>query len=512
LKQFIMNTSSNAFRNRLRPLSSCIRTQNRPDPCLDGISTQNHVYNEIEKIKRIQNLHTENSSLYMRDWVSLTDFGQQTQATITKNNETNDECTSTILPHKGKDESITTTTFTALQFNILAEGLSSGPNALKPFNENNKGVQKKDQNTPSVTGKEENKRSYIYGGFTDIPKPEISLDFNLRKWRILEALIGKNVYRHARDSQNNKFSSSKNKSKNTIESNSDIAGNTDSLFDLIAIEEIDRYHGFFKPTLEIFGYDSIFYPKAYAPGIDSGWYSDGCALFWKRSAFQLVKNREVRTGTYEVGNQCYIVATLQHVVTNQELIVAVTHLKAQNSLMYEEIRTTQVKQLMEIIKEEQASGIAACSENDDSNITNECDIPIIILGDFNAEPKPQYEDKPKTKVNKNDDLNCDASSSCIQSLLQQTSKPRFTSAYPIDLSLPGINFYTTWKTRGKSTVMRVIDYIFYNKQDFSDNVINCTHVLAPPCETEMEPTHLPGFRYPSDHIAIGAKFKLSSKL
>eukprot|EP00957_Ditylum_brightwellii_P187535 14281816-Ditylum_brightwellii.AAC.1 len=38
--------------------------------------------------------------------------------------------------------------------------------------------------------------------------------------------------------------------------------------------------------------------------------------------------------------------------------------------------------------------------------------------------------------------------------------------------------------------------------------MQCTHVLDVPKENEMETELLPGFRYPSDHILIGAKFKM----
>ena len=53
--------------------------------------------------------------------------------------------------------------FTVLQFNLLAEGLSSGPPAVPPFDD------------ASKTG--------TFGGFDAVPAPEVCLDFNLRKWR-----------------------------------------------------------------------------------------------------------------------------------------------------------------------------------------------------------------------------------------------------------------------------------------------------------------------------------------
>ena len=38
--------------------------------------------------------------------------------------------------------------------------------------------------------------------------------------------------------------------------------------------------------------------------------------------------------------------------------------------------------------------------------------------------------------------------------------------------------------------------------------MRCTHVLGTVHEDEIEKTALPGFKYPSDHLAVGAKFIL----
>ena len=54
----------------------------------------------------------------------------------------------------------------------------------------------------------------------DVPKPEISLDFSLRRWRILEVLLSNDFYQNDSDIQSNEG-----------------AGH----FDIIALEECDRF-------------------------------------------------------------------------------------------------------------------------------------------------------------------------------------------------------------------------------------------------------------------------------
>ena len=56
------------------------------------------------------------------------------------------------------------------------------------------------------------------------------------------------------------------------------------------------------------------------------------------------------------------------------------------------------------------------------------------------------------------------------------------------------------------TVKRIIDYIFHNAGVTKG--FDCSHTLQNPVDYEVEETRLPGFKYPSDHIAVGAKFKL----
>jgi mRNA deadenylase 3'-5' endonuclease subunit Ccr4 len=344
-----------------------------------------------------------------------------------------------------------------MQFNTLAEGLSSGPTVKTPF--------------PCSSALDKNSTKNCYGGFTAVKHPEVVLDFDRRRWRLLEVILG---------------------------SPSELSTPP---FDIIAMEEVDRFGGFFSPVLKLFGYQGIFVPKIRAPGVHLGFYSDGCALFWKENVFEIVTERRL---SYRGGNQVFILATLLHKQSDRHLVVVVTHLKAQKGENNEKARCAQITELLDKIEEERRRFQ-----------TGLMDVPVLILGDFNAEP-------PSANLE----------DSCVNLVLDRhrlSGCSEFRSAYPIDPSQPGYftkwpkrgvntvkrmirylfrspidplqpGYFTTWKTRGPETVKRVIDYIFYSS-------MNCTYTLDIPDESEIEADQLPGLRYPSDHLMIAAKFE-----
>eukprot|EP00979_Chaetoceros_neogracilis_P006646 scaffold1353_cov169-Chaetoceros_neogracile.AAC.6 len=83
----------------------------------------------------------------------------------------------------------------------------------------------------------------IYGGFTDVPHPEITLDFDLRKWRLMEVLLG------APSSTDSKPQHQCTKEQGCNQDEANYVG-----YDVIAMEEVDQFHGFFEPLLKMMGY------------------------------------------------------------------------------------------------------------------------------------------------------------------------------------------------------------------------------------------------------------------
>ena len=380
-----------------------VRLESQQDPSLSTITNKDQVFDKIKEVREIQNL-VQTATLYKRSWIHTN--GNNIRET---KNKSSDDTNS----HN----------FTVLQFNTLAEGLASSPQAHPPFQSKD---DSNDINDSQDTG---------YGGFTEVPNPNICLDFNLRRWRLVEVILGGGIF-------------------------------MDNQFDIIGLEEVDRYYGFFQPIMTLFEYDSLFYPKPNSPGSKNGWFSDGCALFWKRDVFDLIQNE---TRKYQVGSQIYIVVVLRHKQSGRDIIVAVTHLKAKQNDDNEQIRTQQVIEVVNYLSDIRRK---VATEND----LSVDDIPVILMGDFNADPDGDGR-------------------TCIKSVLSQ--ELQLNSAYNLET-----DFFTTWKTRGDKTVRRIIDYIFHtNAKGFE-----CSKTLSIPDNEEIESSKLPGFRFPSDHMSIGAEF------
>merc|ERR1740139_681154 len=119
------------------------------------------------------------------------------------------------------------TTFTVMQFNLLAEGLSSGPDATPPF----AAMKRSD-----------------YGGFDSVVRRERVFAWDTRKLRLLEEIL-----RYAPD--------------------------------VLTVQECDHFDDLLLPALRLAGYDGVFAPKRSAPGLEFGYYSDGTAVFWRTEVF-----------------------------------------------------------------------------------------------------------------------------------------------------------------------------------------------------------------------------------
>ena len=307
--------------------------------------------------------------------------------------------------------------------------------------------------TPFETGSDLHDGNY--GGFTELSTPEIILDFDqFRKWRLLEVMLGGEDAFNTSD------------------------GRFIPAFDILALEEVDEYYSFFEPILVKDGhYCGIYQPKPHSPCVRLGWYSDGVALLWKTEKFKVIDKHTdadgdkkwVVKGAFkdddENQNQVYIIVPLQIKRTQRCIVVAATHLKAKGGITNEQTRQSQALEIRRR-SEQMAKQLKELGWKD---------VSIIILGDFNTEPDTE----------------------AVRSILRDDGNRKFRSAYAHDN-----DSYTTWKTRKNGTICRVIDYIFH-----TDNKgLHCKQVFSIPRDDELESTYLPGFRYPSDHLLIAAKF------
>jgi nocturnin len=326
-----------------------------------------------------------------------------------------------------KDDAPGAETFKVFQFNMLAEGLSSGGPAVPPFK-------------PTKDGE--------FGGFSAVPNPEVCLNFDNRHWRLVEEMLSSDA-------------------------------------DIITFQECDHFADFFQPVMATFGYAGHWVAKGDSPCLQFGYYSDGVGIFYKTNVWKEdgvwpgpITNHYVTAAGKPEGN-VYMLLPLVRKSDGEQVLVATTHLKAKIDPEHEARRALQATQLMEVIRQNQA---------DHPNRA------VVLAADFNTDAYAA-ESKGTTIP-----AQCIPAVAACQILALE-------SAYPLQTSEEDQGgYYTTWKKRGAYEAKHTIDYIWY-----SGSGLECVATLDAVSPEDMDDARLPGFRYPSDHLAICAVFRFPTK-
>jgi len=249
--------------------------------------------------------------------------------------------------------------------------------------------------------------------------------------------------------------------------------------DIVCLQEVDHYYDTFLPVLGSLGYQGSFLAKPRSPCLDVEHNNgpDGCALFYSRARFSPTATDHLRLSAMMLPtNQVAIVQTLRCRATGQQLCVAVTHLKARSG--WERLRSAQGADLLHRLRT--ITSRASTSSSSSSTVESEAesdgagDIPLVVCGDFNAEPSEDVYRRFRA------------------------SPLRLDSAYKL-LSADGQTepAYTTWKIRPSGECRSTLDYIWYSHDSLSVDT-----VLDIPSEEEVGPDRLPSYHYPSDHLSL----------
>ncbi|XP_063236229.1 nocturnin isoform X3 [Bacillus rossius redtenbacheri] len=228
--------------------------------------------------------------------------------------------------------------------------------------------------------------------------------------------------------------------------------------DVICLQEVDHF-SFLKTILATQGYEGMFFPKPDSPCLyikdNNG--PDGCAIFYRKDKFELLKAETRVLEVWRVqSNQVAIAALLRVRETGRELCVATTHLKARSGALLAALRHEQGKDLLGFV--------AACCGGR----------PAVLCGDFNAEPsEPVY----RTLLG---DQRLRLASACTLLRGDGREPP-----------------YTTWKVREEGEVCHTIDYVFYASDAFAVDA-----VLRFPTGDDIGEGRVPSFAYPSDHFSL----------
>ncbi|XP_050983399.1 nocturnin [Labeo rohita] len=253
--------------------------------------------------------------------------------------------------------------------------------------------------------------------------------------------------------------------------------------DVLCLQEVDHYFDTFQPVLASLGYQSSFCPKPCSPCLDvhNNNGPDGCALFFNRRRFQLLHTAHLRLSAMMLKtNQVAIVATLRCRLTGRIFSVAVTHLKARSG--WEAFRSAQGAHLLQ-----QLCDLTTQShlEIDVENRTRDGEegIPLVVCGDFNAEPSEEVYRRFMTSP-----LGLESAYKCLSE--DGNTEP----------------LYTSWKIRPSGESRSTLDYIWYSERAFQVDA-----VLRIPSEEQIGPDRLPSYHYPSDHLSLVCDLSFSQQ-
>lgn len=237
---------------------------------------------------------------------------------------------------------------------------------------------------------------------------------------------------------------------------------------IICLQEVDKFQ-FVQENLGRLGYKGMFFPKPDSPCLDFEYNTgpDGCAMFYLEEKLQLLsQDSVVLQQNGHPTNQVSIICSFSHRDANYSspnFTVAVTHLKAKSA--YHELRLRQGSYLLNYLENKIGS------------------TPIIVCGDFNADPK-----EPIYSAFKASPLQL---TSCYTSLSESKLEPK----------------YTTWKIRGSPTGnvenCKTIDYIWHSKH------FRVKAVLDIPKDEDLGENKLPSWSFPSDHLSLVCDLQLS---
>lgn len=326
--------------------------------------------------------------------------------------------------------------------------------------------------------------------------------------------------------------------------------------DVITLQECDHFHDFFMPELDKRGYVGFFAPKPVSACLEVSSKGDGCAMFFRRSMFEIVS---VETMTYAVrksdvqqllrkhreslplslskikASTSSFLSLLNHesiprsqnqvaIIVNGyflsgkksqkiPLVVATTHLKASKSIEGEIFRLLECKQLM--------TGLQRNVESLQQMNAGQHHPAILLAGDMNATP----------------DDRCDVFGYNCEVYRHITTHPTIKLRSVLNDDLPEAlafrqntsvleekqKIWTTWKSRWKGkpaeelVVKHCIDYVLYSPlcSDDATNSIGDVCTLRPKAvaevlkDNEVGNSLLPSVSYPSDHVSIVADFDIN---
>ncbi|CAF1114077.1 unnamed protein product [Adineta steineri] len=305
--------------------------------------------------------------------------------------------------------------------------------------------------------------------------------------------------------------------------------------DILCLQEMQKnhYENEFQPILKQQGYDSIYVKR-------TGDKYDGCCLFYRINRLKLIQSKTVSFYQKDIRildkDNCGLIALFQPLSSNATsddlFCVATTHLLF--SPKRGDIKLAQTQYFLAEI---------------DRFATNHTDInsyyPIILCGDFNAQPQSPLIEFILNRYIKYDTYRCIEISGQTP---DSSTKNRFSYPLPSrellpltfvtsDCRIPTENSNVSFHTRleqQSSTILthnkqftsvydakdcsdvttnsgdesKLVDFIFYTQPDDDPYRLNLLSRFDLYKQNHMIDIHMPNHQFASDHFLLGAKFAL----
>ena len=269
--------------------------------------------------------------------------------------------------------------------------------------------------------------------------------------------------------------------------------------DILCLQECDHdlFSEFYQPNLEAMGYNCIFKTTSTSRVVT-------VCVAYKRKLFKeegynylnLDEELEKLDETFSRHKEALIVKLKQY-STGQRLIVANTHLFWNPDFEY--VKYGQISRVIKNI-----------DKNYDKNT------PIIFAGDFNSTPnsnvlKYVYKKAPEISSNYRGDF---SKNKRFMELFWNEHQHNLELRSAYDIYKVGSNTdYADWSENHPDfstythEFIGTLDYILYT----ANNLEVLELMKLPTHDVEVKTNKLPNSKYPSDHLKIGARFRLKSK-
>eukprot|EP00210_Caulerpa_lentillifera_P005163 g4935.t1 len=300
--------------------------------------------------------------------------------------------------------------------------------------------------------------------------------------------------------------------------------------DIMCLQEVqsNHYEDYLKDVLAQHGYEGVYKRKTYKLYTGKHLAIDGCATFYKKDRFLLVKKYEVefnkaavttannyREPTKNVALQrlskdnvalIVVLESRKPMMNSQNQLVCVANTHIHSDPENSDIKLWQVYTLLKGLEK----------------IASSVEIPIIVTGDFNSQPgSAAHTLLVSGRIDKGHPETTNDPAQFLQQMLPVEHNLPLRSAYSALLFAQNSSqsdeviqqrsrmdavtrepLFTNYTDTFKGT----LDYIFY-----TSNMLSPTALLELPSEEEPDIENgIPNDRYSSDHICIMAEFQVNS--